>query len=120
MNAKVLSILVAIVIVVGGLAAYFAMTPTYSSSVTLTTTTKVFPDLADKINDIAIIRVKNASGETIVKKSDKGWGLESRGGYPVEFEKVKEALMSLADLSALETKTSKPDMYTRLGVEDIT
>ncbi len=120
MNAKVLSILVAIVVVVGGLAAYFAMTPMYSSTVTMSTSAKVFPDLADKINDVALVRVKNAGGETIVKKSDKGWGLESRGGYPVEFEKVKEALMSLADLVALETKTSKPDMYTRLGVEDIT
>ncbi len=117
MNAKVLSILLGIVLVVGALALVFSRSPSAPAE---QKAAKVFPDLAEKINDVALVRVKNLSGETIVKKTDGGWGLESRGGYPVEFEKVKEALMSLADLSALETKTSKPDMYTRLGVEDIT
>ena len=107
MNAKVLSILVAIVVVVGGLAAYFAMTPMYSSTVTMTMSAKVFPELSEKINDVAVVRVKNYVGEMVVKKTGTGWGLESRGGYPVEFEKVKEALMSLADLAAMTNLTHR-------------
>ncbi|MBL8759726.1 MAG: DUF4340 domain-containing protein [Phycisphaerae bacterium] len=117
MNAKVLSILVAIVVVVGGLAVVFSRS---SSAPAEQKSAKVFPELSEKINDVAVARVKSAGGEVVVKKTGTGWGLESRGGYPVEFEKVKEALMSLADLAVLETKTSKPDMYARLGVEDIT
>lgn len=116
MNAKVLSIMLVVAVVVGALALVFSRSP---STPVGQEAGKVFPDLEARINDVAVVRVKNTGGETIVTKTDKGWGLGSRGGYPVEFEKVKEALMSLADLSVLEAKTSKPEMYPRLGVEDI-
>lgn len=116
MNAKVLSILLALAVVIGGLALVFSR----PNAAPAAKAAKVFPDLEAKINDVAGVRITSASGEIVVRRNEKGWGLESRGMYPVEFEKVKEGVLSLAELSVLETKTSKPDMYARLGVEDPT
>ncbi|HED64608.1 MAG TPA: DUF4340 domain-containing protein, partial [Planctomycetes bacterium] len=38
-------------------------------------------------------------------------------GYPVDFTKVKELVLSMARLEIAEPKTSKPEYFARLGVE---
>lgn len=77
-----------------------------------------FPGLADKVNDVAAIKVVGKGKTFTIKRTDKGWGLAEKGGYPVSYEKVKAAIVGLSQLKLLETKTSDPDRYKRLDLRD--
>lgn len=77
-----------------------------------------FPGLIEKVNDIAEIKVQSATDSFTIKRSPKGWGLAEKGGYPVSFEKVKGAIVGLANLKLLEAKTNNPARYERLEVRD--
>jgi hypothetical protein len=46
--------------------------------------------------------------------------MDEKDGYPVRFESVKGTLVALAELRRVEPKTSNPELYGRLGVEDPT
>jgi len=77
-----------------------------------------FPDLAAKVNDIAEIEVRAGKDKFTVKRQGERWGLVEKGGYPVPFEKVKGAIVGLANLKLLEPKTGDPERYARLQLED--
>ncbi|MGE0748421.1 MAG: DUF4340 domain-containing protein [Rhodospirillales bacterium] len=77
-----------------------------------------FPDLAAKVNDVAAIEVRAGKDKFTVRREGERWGLVEKGGYPVPFEKVKGAIVGLANLKLLEPKTSDPERYARLQLED--
>ncbi len=79
---------------------------------------RLFPELEQKLNDTTRIRVEHrGSVFEVVKKGDQ-WQLPDRGGYPVLFERVKPLLLGIAGLEKVEAKTSKPENYARLGVQE--
>jgi len=79
----------------------------------------VVKGLAEKANDIAEVDVKSATGGLTIKREQGGaWQAVEKGGYPVAFEKVKQVIVGLAELRAVEPKTSKPELYARIGVQD--
>lgn len=80
----------------------------------------VFPALKADINKAAEIDLEWSAGKFTIKRADKKWVLEQREGYPVPFDRVRSALVSLAELKYLEPKTKEPSRYDRLWVEDIT
>jgi hypothetical protein len=57
---------------------------------------KVFNDLA--VNDVTSIVIRSAGRETVLAKSDNQWVCASRHNYPAQFEKIKGALLKLADM----------------------
>lgn len=77
-----------------------------------------FPGLADKVNDVATIKVVSKGKTFTIKRTDKGWGLAEKGGYPVSYEKAKTAIVGLSQLKLLESKTSDPERYERLELRD--
>jgi hypothetical protein len=78
----------------------------------------LFPGLSDRVNDVRSIIIDSDGATLSIGRVDDEWGLAEKGGYPVEFEKVKQAIMSLAELKIVEPKTSKADFYDRLGVQE--
>lgn len=80
------------------------------------------PGLAAALNDISSIRISKAKGELVAEltRSDSGWSVANRSNYPADLAKVREYLIKLSESKVRETKTSKPENYARLGVEDIT
>jgi len=78
----------------------------------------LYPTLSERVNDVSAITVSSAGGQFVIARHGEDWGLESKGGYPVKFEMVKETLLGLADLRIVESKTSNPDYYDRLGVAE--
>ena len=54
-----------------------------------------------------------------VSKSDKGWVVDSRDGYEANKAAVRILFDNLAEAKLVEAKTSNPDNYAKLGVEDI-
>ena len=79
------------------------------------------PGLAAALNDVSSIRISKAKGELVaeLKRSDSGWTVANRSDYPADIAKVREYLIKLSESKVRETKTSKPENYARLGVEDI-
>ena len=58
----------------------------------------LFPDLADRINDVRQLRIESA-GETIEidRAEDGSWGMTAKSGYPADAEQV---LRIVADLKS--------------------
>lgn len=80
----------------------------------------VFPSLADKLTGVASIVVQSADKETTIAKSGDAWGVVAKSNFPADFDKVRDALLSLAELKITESKTQQPDKYAFLGVTDPT
>lgn len=80
---------------------------------------RFFPDLDAKVVN-AVDRIKvTAKGETFtLERKDGKWLAKEKGGYPVRFAKIKEALFSLSQLKQFERKTSDPTRYDALDLED--
>lgn len=76
----------------------------------------VFAGLVEKINDIrAIDIVRTEEAFTMVRKGD-GWVMKDRYDYPVRFDKVKEALLTMTEMKTLEPATNKSELFNKLEV----
>jgi hypothetical protein len=76
------------------------------------------PGLIDRVNDVAEVGVEHGAARFTIRRVGDRWSLVEKGGYPVSFEKVKSAVMGLAQLKVLEEKTSRPERYATIGVQD--
>jgi len=81
---------------------------------------ELFPGLKDQINSIASITIESASGTLNLKKQGQDWLIAEAGDYPARFDKVKQTVLTLADMKIQSEKTSNPALFSELGVEDIT
>jgi hypothetical protein len=55
---------------------------------------------------------------TLVRETGDRWSALERFGYPVDALKVRALVVALADMRLIEAKTSLPERYARLEVED--
>jgi len=80
--------------------------------------TLVFPGLAEKLQQAARVEITHAAQTLVITKGPEKWGLEDRGGYPVQQDKLRELLTGLTELRLTEARTSDPAQLNKLGVED--
>lgn len=78
----------------------------------------VLPALATRLNDIAEVRITRPSGVLTFRRDQKGWTLAEKEGYPAKGENLRSMLIGLAGLRTAEPKTSNPELYSRIGVQD--
>ena len=79
-----------------------------------------FPGLDDRINDVARIVIADKDGKFALARADSGaWVAEDKFGYPADEARIRELVLGLADLHLAEAKTSRPERYDRLEVQDI-
>ncbi len=78
----------------------------------------VLPELATHIDGIARLTMVRGESKATLLRHDKDWVVEEKSGYAADPGKVRQALLGLAELRYVEPKTSKPDYYPRLQVED--
>ena len=80
----------------------------------------LFPALMARINDVAALTLQSREESISITRNQRGdWTLVEKGGYLVSADKVKKAVVALADLKVLEAKTSNPDLYGKLELESI-
>ena len=79
------------------------------------------PGLAVAVNDIDQIELRGAGREVIatLQLSENGWTVAERSGYPADLGRIRQNILTLSGARILEEKTSDPQLYPRLGVEDI-
>lgn len=80
----------------------------------------VFPDVAPNLNAVTTLEIQTAKRKFAIKNADGKWVVADIGNYPVQYEKVKTALIDISRLKFLEAKTADPARYERLEVEDVT
>ncbi len=78
----------------------------------------LLPDLKAEINDLTEVSIYKAGTAVTLKSDADQWVIAEYKNYPVDTVKLRQLLLSLADARKLEEKTSKAELYRRLGVED--
>lgn len=81
----------------------------------------LLPDLKAQINDVDRIVVRAAGNRTVatLERRADGWVVAERDGYPADVGRIRRNLIALAEARILEEKTSNPELYGRLKVDDV-
>lgn len=77
-------------------------------------TKKLFAEL--DIEAIERIEIAFDDDSFAISKVGDVWGLDSKAGYPIDGETLRELVLNIATLEAPERMTDKPANYDRLGV----
>lgn len=91
----------------------------YSGGATGRSEALVFDGLAEKANDVAEIVVRSEEGAVTVRRGENGWVVPEKNGHPARLDKVREAIVGMAELRLFEPKTRSADKFSRLQVEDV-
>lgn len=76
------------------------------------------PEVRQRLGEVARVTLIHGEAKTTLLRRGSEWIVEEKGDYPADQAKVTQAVRGLADLRYVEPKTSKPDFYARLEVED--
>ncbi len=118
---------VALVLVTGAVvtAAFYAVVDRKAAVEPETGQTKpMFPGLLDRVNDVDKVTVASAENTVTAERREtadgtEAWVIANKGGYPADADEVKAAVVGVANLRALERRTTRPDLFHRLGVRDL-
>jgi hypothetical protein len=78
----------------------------------------LFPDLMNSVNDVNEVVIETKEQTITLVRGEQTWGVKEKAGYRADVEKVKQAIVGLADLRIHEPKTQNPELYERLGLQD--
>ena len=85
---------------------------------TVAETVTPFPHLLDRINEVAEIDIQSQDGTSVVERTDAGWKMTDKGGYPVQTDKARLTAIGFGEMQFTERKTAMAERYQRLGVSD--
>jgi hypothetical protein len=79
----------------------------------------LFPALLDNINDVTTIEgVGRGETFTLVRDGDR-WVVSEKHRFPADQQNARQLILGTARLTRIEPKTSNPDLYARIGLDDI-
>ena len=78
----------------------------------------LFPNLMSVVNDVNEVVIETKDQTITLVRGEKSWGVKEKASYRADVEKVKQAIVGLADLRIHEPKTQNPELYERLGLQD--
>jgi len=103
------------VIVVGLIATFLIMDQGRNSKSAFTT---LVPELKSQINDINSVMIQSADDTVTIAKSGDTWTVRERSDYAADVGALRGLIIALADARIIEQKTSKPEKYYLIGVND--
>ncbi|MCC7013108.1 MAG: DUF4340 domain-containing protein [Planctomycetes bacterium] len=81
---------------------------------------RLFPELGARLNDVAKLTVVSKDATINLEKNGASWGVADKGGYPVDFGKVKQLAVAVSEMELLAQMTANPASHAKLGVEEPT
>lgn len=114
MNARTLQLTAVAALALGGLAWWTSRPASPKADAAAAGGTFLFPELAKKGNEVAAIAVLSRGKSFRLVKEGDAWGAADKGGYPVNFDKVKDVVGKLAYFKVLEKKTDRPELFDKL------
>ena len=100
MKGKQLALLLALVVVIGGVSWYLQKHSRSSWSATGSGSGGKVVNLA--LNDVSRVVIKASDGEVNLVKKDDVWTVQERADYPAAFEKVSDLLRKVWDLKTVQ------------------
>ena len=79
----------------------------------------LFPDLEPQLFSLTGVRFQNKAGSWSLAQADNAWGIVERNHYPANVTQLRSLVQGLAKLSIVEPKTTKPERYADLHLQDI-
>ncbi len=78
------------------------------------------PEMAGSVNDLSTVRISSGDGSNPVtlKRTESGWVVQESHDYPADWGVLRPLLAELSQAVIVEEKTSNPEYYYRLGVQD--
>lgn len=116
MNIKTLTILGIITVALIGMAILMSQ---QKETVLPQTGQPVFPGLMSKINEVSELVVNVQSETMTIVRDGESWKVKEKDNYPANMGKIREVLIGLGELKILEAKTKKPELYEKLGLENV-
>jgi hypothetical protein len=82
----------------------------------------LLPAVQADVNQVSGLKLSGADGELIVEVEREGeaWKVVSSHGYPADVSVVRRFLLALKDSVKRDIRTSRPDRYASIGVDDPT
>ena len=80
----------------------------------------LLPGLAGQASRISRVELQQGDKALALARSDEGWTLADRGGYPVKPGTVRALLVKLTEAELVEGKTRNKDRFSLLELEDPT
>lgn len=117
MNRKQFLILVIVLVVLGGagLALIWQDVADYRAS-GARIGAKLLPDL--KLADVAEIRLQDAKQQVTLKRAEKGWVVQERGGYPASFQDISDFLIKLVELKVTQSEQVGASLLPRVELAE--
>lgn len=78
-----------------------------------------FPGLSENRGDVAKLVVETPRYQLELARSGDSWVVASQGNYPVNATQVANLIDGLANLRPFEAKTSNPELFPEVWVEDL-
>jgi hypothetical protein len=80
----------------------------------------LLPSLAGELNTVTALSVRTGGTAPTVTLHKQGeqWTVAERADYPADVPKLRKLLLALSEASIREAKTSNPENYAIIGVED--
>ena len=117
MNRKQFLILVIVLVVLGGagLALIWQDVADYRAS-GARIGAKLLPDL--KLADVAEMRLQDAKQQVTLKRAEKGWVVQERGGYPASFQDISDFLIKLVELKVTQSEQVGASLLPRVELAE--
>jgi len=79
---------------------------------------RALPGLAAKLGELAWVRLSHGTTKIDFAAIGTRWAVVEKGNYPAAPGKLRQLLLGLADLTLIEPKTERPDLFARLDLDD--
>lgn len=80
--------------------------------------TKLFASLGSKLDSAASIEIIRHDGRFSVQRKGEAWVVVEKDGFPARPELIRQTLAALTEMETVEAKTSKPELFERLNLND--
>ncbi len=80
------------------------------------------PGLLDELNEVSAVTIRRAGGEVVARlerEAEGDWRVRNRWDYPADHGLLRGMLIALGEARRAEGRTSNPEHWQRLGVEEI-
>ncbi len=80
----------------------------------------MFPNLAPNLQNAARLEITSKGKTLVIARPGEIWGVAAQGGYRVQLPKLREMLTGLTELRIVEPRTTDPEQFARIGLDDPT
>lgn len=118
MNKK--SIVVLLLLLIIGSGVYYSSSTNKSINSAENIGSLFVPGLLENLNNVSKMEVVGAGNQVIstLIRNDATWVVREKNNYPADISKIRASLLAIAEAKIQERKTSNPNLYSKLGVED--